>query len=285
MRFSYLPFRPIVPLALLISLGLTQPVAAFEKTYPQPDAVPEVAVIAPTARGVIRPGQTAEIAAGMSGKLTSAPYRPGQYFKKGAVLARFNCTRQEAEAKALARAHQTLTLKHENISELYNAGAAGALEMSIAQSEVQQAAAERDVLSARLTDCVVHAPFSGYVTTQHVAAFETPAVNAPLYSIIRAGSLEVSVIAPSAWMRWLKSGTRFNFTVDETGEQFRAQIIRIGAAVDPVSQTIELTARPRGKVGRTLAGMSGIATFPAPPTKAVKSAKASELKSKVSELE
>ncbi len=273
MRFSHQYFRPILPLALLMGLSFAQPVVAFEKSAPQPNKTPEAALIAPTARGVIRPGQTAEIAAGMSGKLTSAPYRPGQYFKKGAILARFDCTRQEAEAKALSRAHQTLSLKHENISELYNAGAAGELEMSIAQSEVQQAAAQRDVLSARLTDCVVHAPFSGYVTTQHVAAFETPAMNAPLYSIIRAGSLEISVIAPSAWMRWIKSGTRFNFTVDETGESFRAQVIRTGAAVDPVSQTIELTARPRGKVGRTLAGMSGIAVFSPPPTKVTKTAK------------
>ncbi len=244
---------------------------AFAADMPlTPTPAVEAAPAPLTARGVIRPGQTAEIAAGMSGKLTSAAYRPGQYFKKGAVLARFDCTRQEAEHAALTRAHQTLSLKHDNISELHTAGAAGEFELSIARSEMNQAAAERDVIMARLSDCVVSAPFAGYVITQHVAAYETPAVNAPLYSILRAGSLELSVIAPSSWMRWVKSGTRFEFKVDETDQSFQAKVIRTGAAVDPVSQTIELTARPVGKVGRTLAGMSGIAVFKPPVKKTAK---------------
>lgn len=257
------------PAALLIFAGLNQTAMASDaakgltsSAFMQPDDIIEVDPN--SARGVIRPGQTAEIAAAMSGKLISALYQDGQYFAKGAVLAEFNCTRQRAEESALARAYDTLSLKYENIRELYSAGAAGELEVNIAKSEMEQAGAEKDVIEARLSDCSVHAPFSGYVLTQHVRAHETPAVNAPLYSIIKANSLEVSVIAPSAWMRWMKTGTRFSFTVDETGARFKAKVIRIGAAVDPVSQTIEIKAAPTEKIGRTLAGMSGIAKFTPP---------------------
>ena len=222
---------------------------------------------APQARGVLRAGQTAEIAAGMSGRLLSAPYKSGQYFKRGAVLARFDCNRQEAELAALSGAHKTLTLQYENTKELHAAGAAGSLELSIAESEMTQAAAERDVMQARLKDCVIYAPFAGYVSAQHVRSHETPAINAPIYSVLRAGSLEISVIAPSAWMRWAKPKQRFTFHVDETGEPLKAEIVRLGASVDPVSQTIEITAKPRGKIGRNLAGMSGIAKFERPEIK------------------
>lgn len=245
--------------AQALSPNMFAPASASDSDAPDPNI----------ARGVIRPGQTAEIAAAMSGKLTSAPYADGQYFSKGAVLAEFNCTRQRAEKTAKTRAYNTLQLKYENISELYSAGAAGELEVSIAKSEMEQASAEKEVIEARLSDCTVHAPFSGYVLTQHVRAHETPAVNAPLYSILKANSLEVSIIAPSAWMRWMKTGTPLSFTVDETGTQFKAKIIRIGAAVDPVSQTIEIKAAPTQKIGRTLAGMSGIARF-TPPKPRVK---------------
>ncbi|WP_371396898.1 efflux RND transporter periplasmic adaptor subunit [Fretibacter rubidus] len=214
-----------------------------------------------TARGVLRPGQTAEIAAGMSGRLFSVPYKSGQYFKRGAVLARFDCKRQEAELAALTVAHKTLSLKFENTNELYKAGAAGALDVSIAESEMSQASAEIEVINARLKDCVIYAPFAGYVTMQHMRSFETPALNAPIYSVLRAGSLEISVIAPSSWMRWAKPKQRFVFHVDETDTRMEAEIIRLGAMVDPVSQTIELTAKPRGKIGPNLAGMSGHAVF------------------------
>lgn len=216
-----------------------------------------------TARGVLRAGQTAEIAAGMAGRLLKAGYKPGQYFKSGALLAKFDCTRQEAELAAVVQAHQTLTVKHENTSELFTLGAAGELDVTIARSEMQQASAEADAIKARLKDCAVYAPYPGYVTARHVSAFETPQAGQPLYSIQRAGTLELSVITPSKWMRWMKTGQNFDFTVDETGETFQAKIIRTGAAVDPVSQTIEITARPTGKT-KALAGMSGIARFEAP---------------------
>ncbi len=215
------------------------------------------------ARGVLRAGQTAEIAAGMAGRLLRAGYKPGQYFKSGSLLAKFDCTRQEAELTALQLAHQTLSVKHENISELFNLGAAGQLEVTIAKSEMHQAAAERDAIKARLKDCTVYAPYAGYVTARHVSAFETPQAGQPLYSIQRAGRLELSVITPSKWMRWMKTGQSFNFIVDETGETFKAKILRMAAAVDPVSQTIEITAKPVGKT-KALAGMSGVADFGAP---------------------
>ena len=42
-------------------------------------------VVTQQARGVLEAGQTAEIAAGMSGRLLSANYKPGQAFKSGAL--------------------------------------------------------------------------------------------------------------------------------------------------------------------------------------------------------
>jgi len=212
------------------------------------------------ARGVLQAGQTAEIAAGMTGRLLKAGYKPGQHFQSGALLAKFDCTRQKAELSALDQGHKTLAVKYENTSELFTLGAAGQLDVSIARSEMNQAAAERDATKARLKDCSVYAPYAGHVTARHVSAFETPQIGQPLYSIQRDNTLELSVIAPSKWMRWMKVGQRFSFTVDETGEIFKAKIIRTGASVDPVSQTIELTAKPTGKT-KSLAGMSGIADF------------------------
>lgn len=266
MTLSHRPIRCAARMASLTAIafsGLNSP--AFAADTVEPMASTDHSSSADTAtfqaRGVIRPGQTAEIAAGMSGRLTSAPYSAGRYFKKGATLAAFDCTRQEAELSALTQAHATLSLKHDNTAQLHAAGAAGALELSIAKSEAAQAAAERDVIKARLKDCTVYAPFAGYVVTRHVRAHETPALNAPLYSILRAGSLELSVIAPSSWTAWATSGTTFDFHVDETGERLSAKILRLGASVDPVSQTIEITARPTSAVGRTKPGMSGVAQF------------------------
>ena len=225
-------------------------------------AVPTTQEDTHSARGVLIAGQSADIAAGMTGRLISAPWKPGQYVKTDAVLAEFDCDRGRAELDARRTAHKTLSLKHDNQAELFEFGAAGALDVSIAKSERDQVAAETRALEISLKDCIIRAPFPAYVTARHVDAYETPQAGQPLYSLNRAGTTEISVIAPSDWAAWAKPGQRFSFRVDETGETIPAKVLRLSAVVDPVSQTIELTARPSAKF-KARPGMSGVAVFEA----------------------
>jgi len=218
----------------------------------------------PQARGVLKAKDEAIIASGMTGRIVKSNYKPGQKFKRGDLLAQFDCTQEKAELAALSQAHETLSLRHQNQDQLYKAGAAGQLDVSMSRSEMQQAAAERDALKARLKKCHVYAPYAGIVAEKHISTYETPALNAPLYTIHRTATPTISIIIPSKWLRHVDTGTKFNFTVDETGDLLKGKILRIGAAVDPVSQTIEITGDITSPTKRALSGMSGLATFEAP---------------------
>ncbi len=251
--------------ALIYIIGLTlcgltpSPSYAANINAPQIDRTEDN-----VARGVLRAKQTADITAGMTGQLLEAPYKPGQFFKAGALLAKFDCALQEAELTALLETHQTYSLKHQNASELYKYGAAGELDVALSKSEMQQAFAQINVMKARLKYCSVYAPFSGYVTARHMSAFESPQAGQDLYSLEKAGSLELSIIVPSKWIKWLKKGHTLDFTIDETGGVTQAKVIRLGASIDPVSQTLEIIAKPTAK-SSALSGMSGYARFKAIP--------------------
>ena len=215
------------------------------------------------ARGVLKARQTANLAAAMSARILKAPYKPGQHFKRGALLIRFDCERLQAEKSAMVAAKSTAQLKHTNISELLVAGAAGELEVTLAAADVTRATAEISVINAKLKACSIRAPYNGIVQEKHISVYDTPAVNTPLLSIIRDGKPEIKLIAPSTWMAWIKPGIEFEFTVDETGKTYPAIVLRTGASIDPVSQTIELTAKFSKAAQGAMAGMSGIANFPA----------------------
>lgn len=219
------------------------------------------------ARGVLKAHQEATLAAGMSAKIVRAPYKTGQYFKKGGLLIQFDCARLKAESQALEQARNSAKFKFDNVSELLQAGAAGELELDIARSNYDKSNAEFRVLKARLKDCQIYAPYSGYVQKRHVNQYDTPALNAPLLSIIRAGKPDIRLIAPSSWLSWVKPGQDFTFTVDETGKSYPAKVVRTGASVDPVSQTISVSAKFRGAAAGALAGMSGVADFQGSETK------------------
>lgn len=256
-------FVHAVPIQAQLLVPLVQD-SAYSYAQDKDPALPEQPELLPQARGVLKASQTAEISANLTAQIETLPFKSGQYFKSGALLVQFDCTREHAEAEALQHAHNALTVKHQNITELYNAGAAGELEQSIALAEKQRAAADIKVAKARLTECEIYAPYSGYIQTRHVSAYDTAMAGEPLLSIIRSGRPEITLIAPSAWMRWMKAGMAFDFTIDETGGTHTAKVIRFGAAVDPVSQTIEVTAQFTSSAKDALSGMSGIASFDAP---------------------
>lgn len=224
-------------------------------------AEPPFSETVPQARGVLKASEEAIISSGMSGRLIKSAYKVGQNFKRGDLLAQFDCTQEKAELAALSQAHETLSLRFKNQDQLFQAGAAGQLDVSMANSEMQQAAAERDALKARLKKCYVYAPYAGIVADKHIATYETPALNAPLYTIHRQAAPDISIIIPSKWLRHVEKNTKFQFKVDETGEVLTGRVARIGAAVDPVSQTIEITGKITSSSKRALSGMSGIAVF------------------------
>ncbi|PWF47962.1 HlyD family efflux transporter periplasmic adaptor subunit, partial [Massilia glaciei] len=78
-----------------------------------------------------------------------------------------------------------------------------------------------------------------------------------IMEILDDSVLEIEFLVPSKWLVWLKPGHRFSILIDETGKTYPAKLQRIGARVDPVSQSIKLVAAIDGRFPELLTGMSG----------------------------
>ena len=78
-----------------------------------------------------------------------------------------------------------------------------------------------------------------------------------LLDILDDSVLELEFLVPSSWLGWLKVGTAFQVEIDETRKRYPAKFIRIGARVDPVSQSVKVAAAIDGKFPELIAGMSG----------------------------
>ena len=78
-----------------------------------------------------------------------------------------------------------------------------------------------------------------------------------LLDILDDSSLELEFLVPSHWLRWLKAGQPLKVTIDETRKTYPARFTRIGARVDPVSQSVKVAATIDGSPQELVAGMSG----------------------------
>lgn len=215
-------------------------------------------------RGIVRALNQASISTDVPARVSAIGFREAQAFKKGDVLIRFDCERLQAEYAAAEAVHREMKLTLDSNVALDRRGAVGKIEVEVSRARVDKAAGEAASLAARLKQCAIVAPFDGRVTDLNVNEHEIPAQGKPVISIVDPTSFEIDIIVPSLMLRQLGPGTPFQFAVDETGTTYDAHLLRVGAAVDPVSQTVKIIGALDRSDSHILAGMSGTATFSAP---------------------
>jgi len=110
---------------------------------------------------------------------------------------------------------------------------------------------------ALLSKCSIAAPYSGRVAEQKVREQQYVQPGQALLDILDDSVLELEFLVPSAWLGWLKVGGSFQVEIDETRKTYPAKFIRIGARVDPVSQSVKVAAAIDGRFHELIAGMSG----------------------------
>ncbi len=185
----------------------------------------------------------------------------GSYFKKGDTLVIFACETQEAEKlKAQAELNEAEKINRVN-KQLGEFKSISDLEIAISESRLERARAEVKLWKIQLDKCLIRAPFSGRIISRPAHPYEHVEPGQPLLELLDHINLNLQIYVPSNWLNRLKFGREFTVTIDETGKKYPARITRLGAEIDPVSQTIEIRAKIKGRHPELLAGMSGNAEF------------------------
>jgi RND family efflux transporter MFP subunit len=208
-------------------------------------------------RAQLLPRRFTTVASEIGAKISRLPVAEGGTFKSGQLLVSFDCSLQQAQMqKAQAEldgAAQTLK-SNERLSEL---NSVGKLELDLSRASVNRARAEIGANRALIAKCSVMAPFSGRVAEQHVREQQYVQPGQAMLDILDDSVLELEFLVPSRWLVWLRVGAAFQVQIDETGKTYPAKFIRIGARVDPASQSIKVAAAIDGKFPELMAGMSG----------------------------
>jgi len=212
-------------------------------------------------RGIVRALNQASIATDLGARVADIRFREAQSFHKGDALIRFDCERLEAEQAAAEAVHREMKLSLDSNLYLDRRGAIGKIDVEVSKARVEKAGAEARALKARLKQCVVTAPFDGRIAELSINEHEIPANGKPFMTIVEETTFEIDLIMPSHWLRRIGPEAPFEFTVDETGRTYDAKVLRMGAVVDPVSQTIKVIAAFVNRDEKVLAGMSGTAAF------------------------
>ncbi|HEX8957445.1 MAG TPA: efflux RND transporter periplasmic adaptor subunit [Burkholderiaceae bacterium] len=199
----------------------------------------------------------------LSAKIAAMPLREGDTFHAGQTLISFDCSLFRAQlnkAEASAEAARQTLKTNQRLAQL---NSIGALDVDLAAAKVKETEAEAAAMRATVGKCAIAAPFTGRVAKLDAQAYEFVAPGKPIMEILDTRHLELQMIVPSKWLAWLKVGSHFTVKVDELGREFPAHVVRLGARIDPVSQSISLAGEADGNHPELLPGMSGAASFAA----------------------
>jgi len=233
--------------------------ATTEASVAGPD--PELPA-APPVRVLLIPTRETTLVAQMGGRVDRLGGELGASFQEGAPLVQFECGEQQARRKIAEAEHDAARQQHEDKLRLQGLSAAGESEVRLAATAVARAAAQIDLAVLQTGHCRIDAPFSGRIVKLHVRPYQGVAAGQPLVDIVSGGPLKLRLNAPSKWLAWLRTGSRFQVRIDETGRTYPATVSAINGRVDAVSQSIEVEGTIRGAFPELLAGMSGNALFP-----------------------
>ncbi len=211
-----------------------------------------------TIRGLVKPLREAVLSTDVIAKITHINVKEGDRFKQGEKLVQFECSRQRAQLKAAEAEVLAKKMISENNVSLSTFNAVGSLELDVSKAQLDKATAELEAIKiGNYFICSFRAPWNGRVTEIKANAHEVIEPGREIMKILDDTSLEVEMIVPSGWLKWIRPGIDISMAIDETGKNYNLGISRVGARVDPVSQTIRIFSSFKSDATDVLAGMSG----------------------------
>lgn len=235
----------------------TPPEASLLEGSPEPEVQASEAT---EARGVLRALNKAALASELSGRIVDLPFQEGEFFKKGDILVRFDCSAYQAQLAAAQAASRGASEELAHNRQLASLNSVGRFEVARAEARLSEAQAQSSVYQVQIKRCSVTAPYDGQIVGRKVQRYESVSAGTTMLDIVDNRTLEIHLLVPSRWMSKLKAGQTFSFVPDETGQPLTATVKRLGARIDEGSQTLLLIAG-LSKTDGLLEGMSGTARF------------------------
>ena len=193
----------------------------------------------------------------MDGKIAKIYFDNGDMFEKDDILIEYECKDLKAElnsAKAEQLYNEKRTLRNE---KLLNLDIISDIEQLGFKTEEIKAEAQAQIIKSRMEQCYIRAAYDGRVTNRLANEHEYTRSDRVLMEVASLDDLEIEFLVPSKWLRWLNIGAPLSIEINETQEIYTAEIMRIYGEIDPVSQSIQMTAKLDNYQDPLLPGMSG----------------------------
>lgn len=199
-----------------------------------------------TVRAIVAAQEYATLSAPMSGRLASIQHPIGGAFRKGDILAAFDCRRNAAALSGsqgeVLRARQKLG----GLEGMQKLSGASLTDVEVARADLVIAQSRQMASQAAFDDCSIKAPFDGLVSEWATRPYESVREGEPVLRIVSSAETQAKAQVPANAALLLVAGHAVDAVVTETGATVKAVVRNIAPVIEPVSRTVTVIFDLRG---------------------------------------
>ncbi len=219
---------------------------------------------------IINPFRSANVGTQVDGKIEEFHAEEGEKVEKGKPVveigkARYKLLLERAEStvERLRVAHGGAVRDHQLKKEMLNSDAITRQDLLRAENEVEMSAArleeaKKDVELAGidLRECVIKAPFTGYLAVRYKEPYEPVERLEKIFAIVDSSQVYAVANIGQKKLRNYTIGTSATFK-DSSGRKFTGEVGKVGKLIDPKSGTKRVYVLIENSAGDLEIGMTG----------------------------
>jgi membrane fusion protein (multidrug efflux system) len=180
----------------------------------------------------------------------------GQAVRQGQVLAVLDkSTARNSHDMALSTLRQ-MQDAFRRMDALYKKGSLPEVKHVEIQTQLAQAEAAERIARKSLADCVLRAPFGGYIAQRSIDAGNNVGPGMGCFRLVKIDNVKVKISVPEKEISTLHDGMAVQLSVAALGgRQFRGIVEQKGVQANALSHTYEVKARVANKDHALLPGM------------------------------
>ncbi|HLN19614.1 MAG TPA: efflux RND transporter periplasmic adaptor subunit [Bacteroidales bacterium] len=192
--------------------------------------------------GTLKPDEEVDLSFETSGKIISINFNEGTRVKKGDLLAKINDKPLQAQLEKLLAQQKLSESKEFRQRSLLEKDAISQESYDQIVTELRTIQADINLVSARIAETELRAPFSGIIGLRYVSEGSFTNSNTKIARLIKISPLKLEFSIPERYADDIKPGHTVSFIVDGSTEIHEAKVYAIDPKIDLSTRTIQLRA-------------------------------------------
>ena len=195
------------------------------------------------ATGTLRADESVDLAAEVSGRVTSIRFQEGSRVTRGQLLLTINDSELRAQRERIRYRIELAETREQRQRSLLEIGGVSQDEYDGVLGELNVLRADLALAEAQLARMQVHAPFSGVIGLRYVSegAYVSPQTRIASLQALSPMKLEFSV--PERYSGRVRNGDAVTFTVAGSPQTFRGEVYAVEPRVSEETRTLLIRAR------------------------------------------